>query len=67
MKLTKTEILERAMEMAGEDNNEGICLTCGAETSGVEPDARAYPCDACGASNVYGAEALIIRLAPFTP
>ena len=63
MKLTKLQILDRAMEMSGEDNNEGICLTCGAETDGVEPDARAVPCGSCGAHNVYGAEAIIIRLA----
>jgi hypothetical protein len=63
MKLTKCQILERAMELCGEDNNDGICLTCGAERSNVEPDARACPCEACGAHNVYGAEELVLRLA----
>lgn len=29
---------------------------------GVKPDARRYPCEACGAKQVYGAEELLIML-----
>lgn len=40
----------------------GFCIACGAEADGVEPDARRYPCEACGAAAVYGAEELLITL-----
>ena len=42
------------------DENAGFCLACGDECEGVEPDARRYECDACGAHKVYGAEELMI-------
>ena len=38
----------------------GFCLACGAEKDGVEPDARQYECENCGAMKVYGAEELLI-------
>jgi len=38
----------------------GWCLACGGEAYGVEPDARRYPCEACGELRVYGAEELLI-------
>jgi predicted RNA-binding Zn-ribbon protein involved in translation (DUF1610 family) len=38
----------------------GFCLSCGAETDGVEPDAREYECDECGVESVYGAEEILI-------
>ena len=41
----------------------GICIVCGADVDGVEPDAVAYRCDACGDIGVYGAEELLIMLA----
>ena len=32
------------------DDYNGICLACGEiQYGGVEPDARAYPCESCGA------------------
>jgi hypothetical protein len=34
----------------------GFCLACGTVADGVEPDARRYECECCGASKVYGAE-----------
>ncbi|OPY01538.1 MAG: hypothetical protein A4E61_01593 [Syntrophorhabdus sp. PtaB.Bin184] len=37
----------------------GFCLGCGAEAYGVEPDARRYTCEECGAKKVYGAEELL--------
>ena len=39
--------------------NPGICISCGAERDGCEPDARGYPCDECGSDTVYGAEELL--------
>lgn len=52
----------RILRLAEEDNGAGLCLGCGAEASGCEPDARRYPCESCGAPRVWGAEELLIRL-----
>jgi hypothetical protein len=41
-------------------DNPGFCIQCGAEAEGVEPDARKYKCESCGAKAVYGAEELLI-------
>lgn len=38
----------------------GFCLACGADAYGVEPDARKYTCESCGAPKVYGLEELAI-------
>ena len=38
----------------------GFCLACGAEADNVEPDARRYTCDACGADRVFGAEEIAL-------
>lgn len=39
---------------------DGWCLACGETQGGVEPDARAYKCESCGADKVYGAEELVL-------
>lgn len=54
--------LDRVLELAEEDDNGGICLACGEDAYGVEPDARRYECEACGERAVYGAEELLIML-----
>ena len=38
----------------------GFCRACGAEAYSVEPDARKYTCESCGAKQVYGAEELVL-------
>lgn len=38
----------------------GFCLACGHEQEGVEPDARRYVCESCGAHEVFGAEELAL-------
>ena len=38
----------------------GICIACGYEQEGVEPDARGYECEDCGKHKVYGAEELLM-------
>ena len=43
-------------------SNIGICLACGHEQEGCEPDARRYVCDECGQSEVYGAEECLFML-----
>ena len=40
--------------------NLGFCLNCGAETDGVEPDARRYHCEECSMPYVYGLEELLL-------
>jgi hypothetical protein len=42
--------------------NPGICLCCGADAEGVEPDARKYECESCGEPGVYGAEELLLSI-----
>lgn len=51
------EAVERSMESL---DNPGFCIECGMEHDGVEPDARRYPCESCGAMAVYGAEQLLL-------
>ena len=46
------------------DDYIGFCVACGAEHSGVEPDAKKYLCDECGKRAVYGAEELLLRITP---
>lgn len=48
------------MEAAQAHDNLGFCLACGAEAHGVEPDARGYECEACGAAKVFGAEEILL-------
>lgn len=50
----------RIMEAVQNDEDVGFCLACGAENDGVEPDARRYECEECGARKVYGAQELLI-------
>ena len=55
--------IEKVMEAVGADDSLGFCTACGAEAFGVEPDARNYECEECGATEVFGAEELLIMLA----
>ncbi len=43
------------------ENYGGFCIQCGDQADGVEPDARRYRCESCGANAVYGAEELLLR------
>jgi hypothetical protein len=52
-----TEAVEREMTSL---DNPGFCLACGEEADGVEPDARKYECEYCGAHAVYGASEVLI-------
>ena len=52
--------IEAVLEAAQADDNLGFCLYCGEQAMGVEPDARRYRCESCGAHSVYGAEELLI-------
>ena len=52
-------LLEAAESQLFGDENPGFCINCGEERDGCEPDARNYPCEACGENKVYGASELI--------
>jgi len=55
------EIVDLALEIleAGEDCV-GICLNCGNEQEGVEPDAEGYRCGECGQHRVAGCEQILL-------
>jgi hypothetical protein len=59
-------LLERVTEMVERHqtslDNPGICLACGAEHDGCEPDMRRGECEVCGAYKVYGAEEALMML-----
>ncbi len=57
--LTNAVIEDAARRSMFGCDNPGFCIECGAEVDGVEPDARGYDCEACGAAAVYGACELI--------
>lgn len=46
---------------AADDEYCGFCLACGEVAEGVEPDARGYECECCGAPRVYGAAEFALR------
>lgn len=60
--LTQDRIIDAAKrQMCGLDNP-GLCVACGNEQEGCEPDAREYVCEACGEKTVYGASELVQML-----
>jgi len=67
MKMHKSVTADRIIEACERRNssldNPGICLACGADADGCEPDARKYECEACGEKQVYGAEELVMMVA----
>jgi hypothetical protein len=48
-------------EMSSLDNP-GICINCGEDADGCEPDARQYQCEACGRRAVYGSGELAMSI-----
>ena len=54
--------IEQVMDAVRADDYLGFCLECGAEASGVEPDARNYECESCGANRVFGAEEVLLMM-----
>ena len=60
MKPTKEQLLIMATEACERDNNIGLCVECGQEQDGCEPDAERYKCENCGLYSVYGAEQLVL-------
>ncbi len=53
-------LFTKEFERACFDGVTGFCLACGADTDGVEPDARRYQCRECEQFKVYGLEELLV-------
>ena len=62
MKLHKSLTADRIIAAVQADDCIGFCVECGDETHSVEPDARKYECESCGARAVYGAEELLFEV-----
>lgn len=67
MSLTRKEITAALLAEYGDfesalvnGENKGICHNCGHIQSGVEPDARLYPCEKCKEDTVFGVEVTIL-------
>jgi hypothetical protein len=54
--ITENRIIEAVQRAAQNLDNPGFCIECGADAEGCEPDMRNGECEACEASQVYGAE-----------
>lgn len=56
--------LDRIIEIVKENNsslsNIGVCLACGNEQDGCEPDMRKGNCEICNKNEVYGAEEILL-------
>lgn len=63
MAIHSSVTLDRIIELVESGDCVGVCLSCGEEAHGVEPDARRYVCEACGVPRVYGAEELLLHIA----
>jgi len=54
--------IDAVIAAAEGDEYIGFCLACGAEIEGIEPDARKYDCEECGAPKVYGAQEILLMV-----
>ena len=43
-----------------DNDNAGLCIFCGEQADGVEPDARQYTCEICDKRGVYGFQELLM-------
>jgi len=67
MKMHSSVTVDRVAKAAEESlfgtGSPGICVACGDDREGCEPDARNYECYSCGKRAVFGAEELLMYLA----
>lgn len=63
--VTADRVADTASDALLDLNDPGFCLVCGVNVQGVEPDARKYKCESCGARAVYGAEELVFHFNEF--
>jgi hypothetical protein len=62
--ITLQRLMDADMRRRTTLDDPGLCVVCGNEQAGTEPDARRYRCEACGAQAVFGAEELLLRVLP---
>ena len=60
--VTQARVLEAVERGNTSLDNPGICLACGQDQDGCEPDARRYECESCGEKAVFGAEELLFMI-----
>lgn len=60
--ITREQLIAAAEESTFGMANTGICVACGNEQEGCEPDARNYACEACDEMAVFGAMELLLYL-----
>jgi predicted heme/steroid binding protein len=65
--VSKILTLDDVLQALEEDAYLGFCLACGAQHDGIEPDARRYVCEECGAHRVYGAEEILLVMGEDAP
>lgn len=61
--VTEDMIIDACERRLSSLDNPGFCLACGFEQDGCEPDAREYVCEACGETEVFGCEELMMEIA----
>ena len=59
--ITEARVMDAVERHMHSLDDPGFCIACGADANGVEPDARKYKCEVCGARSVYGAEELMMH------
>ena len=58
--ITADRVMEACERYMTTLDNPGLCIACGEEATGCEPDAEEYECEGCGERQVYGAEELLL-------
>lgn len=58
--ITEDRVIATCMRRMNSLDDPGICLSCGEDTDGVEPDAERYLCVHCGNHSVYGSDQILI-------
>lgn len=58
--VTEDRVVALCMRRLHTVDNPGLCLSCGEEAEGCEPDAERYTCDSCGQKWVYGSDQILI-------
>lgn len=58
--ITEDRITALCIRQLTTTDNPGVCLACGNDQDGTEPDAENYTCDECGESCVMGAQQILI-------
>ena len=65
--LSPTRIESLAHEAFWQPDPPGVCIACGTEVRGIDPERERAPCGACGARRVYGAQRLVFLLMGVEP